>query len=120
MRYIGMICYEQKTLDELSKSEFDVLVVESLAYDEELRKGGHYLYSGVLQSVEKAKTLRVQAGKVLVTDGPFAEAKEQLGGFIVIEASDLDEAIRLASKIPPARRGSIEVRPIQELEPRRE
>jgi hypothetical protein len=111
-----MICYEQKTLDKLSQPEFDTLVAESLDYDDELRKAGHYLYSGALQSVKTAATLRIQSGKVTVTDGPFAETKEHLGGFIVIAAGDLDEAIRLASKIPPARLGSVEVRPIQELE----
>jgi hypothetical protein len=120
MRYLCMVCYEQKTLDNLSKPEFDALVGEALAYDDELRDGGHYLYSGALQSVETATTLRIQSGKVLATDGPFAETKEHIGGFIVIEARDLDEAIRLASKIPPARLGCIEVRPIQELEPRRD
>jgi hypothetical protein len=120
MRYLCMVCYEQKTLDSLSKPEFDSLVAEALAYDDELRKGGHYLYSGALQSVETATTLRIQSGKASITDGPFAETKEHLGGFIVIEARDLNEAIRLASKIPPARLGCIEVRPIQELEPRRD
>ena len=118
MRYLCMVCYEQKTLDNLSQPEFDALVAEALAYDDELRDGGHYLYSGALQSVETAMTIRIQSGKVLTTDGPFVEAKEQVGGFIVIEARDLDEAVRLASKIPPARLGCIEVRPIQELEPR--
>jgi hypothetical protein len=120
MRYLCTVCYDQKTLDNLSKPEFDALVTEALAYDDELRNGGHYLYSGALQSVETATTLRIQSGKVLATDGPFAETKEQLGGFIVIEARDLNEAIRLASKIPPLRLGSIEVRPILELEPRRD
>jgi hypothetical protein len=118
MRYLCMVCYDQKTLDDLSRPEFDTLVDDSLAYDTELRDGGHYLYSGALQSVETAKTIRIQSGKVLTTDGPFAETKEHLGGFIVIEARDVKEAIRLASKIPPARLGCIEVRPIQELEPR--
>jgi hypothetical protein len=111
-----MVCHEPKALDKLSTPEFDALVAESLAYDDELRNAGHYLYSGALQSIEKATTVRTQSGKVLLTDGPFAETKEHLGGFIVIEACDLDEAIRLASRIPAARLGAIEVRPIQELE----
>jgi hypothetical protein len=72
MRYLCMICYEQKTLDNLSTPEFDALVAQALAYDDELRAGGHYLYSGALQSVETATTLRIQSGKVLATDGPFA------------------------------------------------
>jgi hypothetical protein len=120
MRYLCMISYEQKTLDNLSKAEFDALADESLAYDEVLRLGGHYLYSGALQSVEKAATIRIQSGKAVATDGPFAETKEHVGGFIVIEARDLNEAIQLASKIPPLRLGCIEVRPIMELEPRRD
>ena len=120
MRYLCMVCYEQKTLDSLPKPEFDALVAEALAYDDELRKGGHYLYSGPLQSVETATTLRIQSGKVAVTDGPFVETKEHIGGFIVIEARDHAEAIQLASKIPPGRLGSIEIRPIRELEPRRD
>jgi len=115
MRYLCMICYEQATLANLAKPEFDALVVESLAYDDELRKGGHYLYSGALQSVETAATLRMQSGKALITDGPFVETKEHIGGFIVIEARDLDDAIQLASKIPAGRLGPIEIRPIQEL-----
>ena len=111
-----MICYEQQTLDKLSQPEFEALVTESLAYDDELRKAGHYLYSGALQSVQTAATLRVHLRKVMAPDGPFAETKEHLGGSLVIEAGYLDEAIRLASKIPPARLGSVEARPIQELE----
>jgi hypothetical protein len=120
MRYLCMVCHEQKALDSLSKPEFDALVAESLAYDDELRKGGHYLYSGALQSVQTATTIRSQPGGAELFDGPFAETKEHVGGFIVIEARDLDEALRLASKIPPVRLGCIEVRPIQELEPRRD
>jgi hypothetical protein len=115
-----MVCYQQATLDDLTMPEFDALVAEALAYDDELRKGGHYLYSGALQSVATATTLRNQSGKMVITDGPFVETKEHIGGFIVIEARDLDEAIQLASKIPPGRLGAIEVRPIQELEPRRD
>jgi hypothetical protein len=115
-----MVCPEQKALDGLSEREFNALVAESLAYNDELREGGHYLYSAALQSVQTATTIRTQSGNVQLTDGPFAETKEHLGGFIVIEARDLDEALRLASKIPVARLGCIEVRPIQELEPRRD
>ena len=118
MRFLCMVCYEQKALDNLSKAEFDALVAEALAYDEVLRDGGHYLCSGPLQSVETASTLRIKSGKVTAIDGPFTETKEHVGGFIVIEARDLDEAIRLASKVPPLRLGCIEVRPIRELEPR--
>jgi hypothetical protein len=119
MRYLCVICYEQSKFDTLSKRELDALVADSLAYDDELRRGGHYLYSGALQSVSTAATLCTQSDKLLVTDGPFAETKEHIGGFIVIEARDREEAVRLASKIPPGRLGPIELRPNQELEARR-
>jgi hypothetical protein len=115
MKYLCLIYFEEKKLDALSKTELDALIDEALAYDEVLRKSGHYLVSDALQSVQTATTVRVQNGKVSITDGPFAETKEQLGGFILIDARDLDDAIQVASKIPPARLGSVEVRPIEEL-----
>src|SRR5713101_7440599 len=101
----------------MSKSESDVRVDESVAYSDALRKSGHLIAAQALQPVQTATTGRVRAGKLSTTDGPFAETKEQLGGFILIEAGDLNEAIQAASKIPLARRGSIEVRPIKELTP---
>jgi hypothetical protein len=82
-----------------------------------LRERGMLLAAEPLQPVETATTVRVRNGKVSITDGPFAETKEQLAGFYLIEARDLNEAIQVASKIPPAREGSIEVRPVRELEP---
>jgi|SRR6185436_7923702 len=117
MRYLCLIYLEETKLDALSESEYDALVAESLAYDDELRRSGHYLVSDVLQPVETATTLRVRNRKLFLTDGPFAETKEQLGGFILIEARDLNEAIQVASRIPPGRIGSVEVRPIKELAP---
>ncbi|GAC1335814.1 MAG: YciI family protein [Collimonas sp.] len=86
------------------------------AYGEELRNSGHYIAGQALQSTDTATTLRVRNGQLSLTDGPFAETKEQLAGFYMIEARDLNEAIHLASKIPPARFGSIEVRPVRELD----
>jgi hypothetical protein len=115
MKYLCLIYYDEQKLDALSKRELDALIDEALAYDEVLRKSGHYLVSNALQSVQTATTLRVRNSKVSMTDGPFAETKEQLGGFILIDARDLDDAIQVASKIPPARLGSVEVRPIWEL-----
>lgn len=115
MKYLCLIYYDEATLNALSKQELDGLIDEALAYDEVLRKSGHYLTSDALQSVQTARTVRVHDGKVSLTDGPFAETKEQLGGFILIDAKDLDEATQVASKIPPARLGSVEVRPIWEL-----
>ncbi len=115
MRYLCMIYFEEKTLDALPRSEYDALVAEALAYDEELRKSGRFVVAQALQPVETATTLRIRKGKVSTTDGPFAETKEQLGGFILIDARDLNEAIQLAARIPPARLGGVEVRPIKEL-----
>ncbi|MGH7265839.1 MAG: YciI family protein [Candidatus Rokuibacteriota bacterium] len=115
MKYLCLVYFEEKKLDVLSGTERDALVGEALAYDEELRESGHYIVSDALQPVQTATTVRVRNGRVSTTDGPFAETKEQLGGFILIDARDLNDAIRVASKIPPARLGSIEVRPILEL-----
>ncbi len=115
MKYVCLVYVEETKLDALSKSELEALVDESLDYDDVLRRSGHYVASDALQSVQTATTVRVRSGKVVTTDGPFAETKEQLGGFFLIEARDLNDAIQVASKIPPARLGSIEVRPILEL-----
>jgi hypothetical protein len=117
VKYLFMIYYDEEKIDALPRSEYDSLVDESLAYDDTLRESGHYIASQALQPVRSAKTLHVRDGKVSVTDGPFAETKEQLGGFWLVEARDLDEAIRLASKAPPGRYGSLEVRPVLELMP---
>ncbi len=87
---------------------------ECVPFSAELRENGHYIAAEALQPVQTATTLRIRHGKVSTTDGPFAETKEQLGGFYLIEARDLNEAIRVASKIPPGRLGCIEVRPIRE------
>jgi hypothetical protein len=86
-----------------------------MAYGESLRKSGRYLAAEALQRVDTATTVRVRDGRVSLTDGPFAETKEQLAGFYLIDAKDLDEAVQVAAKIPPARVGSIEVRPVREL-----
>ena len=112
MKYLCLVYIEEKKLDALSTRERDALIDESLDYDEVLRKSGHYVASDALQSVHAATTIRIRNGKAFTTDGPFAETKEQLGGFFLIEARDLNDAIRVASKIPPARLGCIEVRPI--------
>ena len=115
MRYLCLVYIEEKKLNALSKVELDALIADALAYDDVLRKSGHYIVSDALQSVQTATTLRTRDGKLAITDGPFAETKEQLGGFILIEAQDLNEAMRVAAKIPPGRIGSIEVRPVWEL-----
>jgi len=114
MRYLCLICYDERKLEALSKEERDALAQEADAYCEELRNGGHYVASDALYSVSTATTLRITSGRLSTTDGPFAETKEQLGGFILIEARDLNDAIRLAARIPPARLGCVEVRPVKE------
>jgi hypothetical protein len=102
--------------DALSDIEQRALVDEHLDYDELLRENGYYLISAALQQPETAAIVRVRAGRLSITDGPFAETKEHVAGFILIEAQDLNEAIQVASKIPSARYGFIEVRPVWELE----
>ncbi len=115
MKYLCLVYLEEKKLDALAKDEIEALVAEALAYDDAMRRSGHYVCSEALESVEAATTVRVRNGRVSVTDGPFAETKEQLGGFILIEARDLNEAIQVASRIPPGRLGCIEVRPVADL-----
>jgi hypothetical protein len=108
MKYLCLVYLDEKRLDELPDEE-------CVAYDTSIRKSGHCIGSEALQSVQTATTVRVRNGKVSITDGPFAETKEQLAGFYLLEARDLNEAIQLAAKIPPARVGSIEVRPIRPI-----
>ena len=115
MKYLCMVFNEERLLDAMPRTEFQAFADEHLAYDDVLRGSGHYLVSNALQTVQAATTVRVRNGKISVTDGPFAETKEQLGGFYLIEARDLNDAIHVAAKIPAARCGSIEVRPIREL-----
>ena len=114
MKYLCLAYEEENTLNGLSKSEWDVLRAETLAYVDELRNSGRLISAEPLQSVNTAATVRVRGGKVSITDGPFAETKESLGGFFMINARDLNEAIQVASKWPSARLGSIEVRPIED------
>jgi hypothetical protein len=110
-----MVIVDEKKLNALSNSDSQALDDESLAYDRALRESGHFLAAQALQSVNTARTVRLRNGKLSVTDGPFAETKEQVGGFILIEAKDLNEAIQLAAKIPALRLGAVEVRPVKEL-----
>ncbi|MBT8766671.1 YciI family protein [Metapseudomonas boanensis] len=118
MKYLCMIYIDERKLAALPSSEFDAIVNECLDYSEQLKASGHYIGGNALESVQSATTLRHQGGRVTMTDGPFAETKEQLGGFYMIEARDLNEALQIAAKIPPGRLGSIEVRPIREPDAR--
>jgi hypothetical protein len=117
MKYLCLIYDEEKKVAAMPKSETDAFMGEYFAFTEGIQKSGHYLGGHALQSVQAATTVRVRNSKVSTTDGPFAETKEQLGGFYLINARDLNDAIQVASRIPSARRGSIEVRPIREFEP---
>jgi hypothetical protein len=114
MKYLCLAYEEEEKLNALSRSEWDTLRGETLTYVEALRKSGHLIVTQALQSARTGATVRVRSGKLSVTDGPFAETKEQLGGFFLIDARDLNEAIQVASRWPSARLGSIEVRPIEE------
>lgn len=115
MKYLCLVAVDEKQLEALSKGEGEALTDESFAYNKALRQSGHLIDAQVLQLAQTATTVRVRNGKLSVTDGPFAETNEQIGGFILIEANDLNDAIHVASKIPLARLGSIEVRPILDV-----
>ncbi len=115
MKYLCLVFFDEKKHNAMTEQEHRQLTDEALEYDDVLRRGGHFITANALQPVSSASTVRVRNGKVSVTDGPFAETHEQIGGFVLIEAKDLNEAIQLASGIPPIRLGGIEVRPIMEL-----
>jgi len=117
MKYLCLVYHAEAAIEALPEEERAALTADVLAYREELRRGNHYVASSPLEPVRSAATVRVRQGHVAVTDGPFAETREQLGGFYLIEARDLNEAIRLAARMPPARVGSIEVRALAEIEP---
>ena len=108
MKYLCLVYGEERALENCADRD-------CLAFDAAARDSGHVLASEALQPVATATTVRVRNGKVTVTDGPFAETKECLAGFYLMEARDLNEAIQLASRIPPAEIGSIEVRPVRTL-----
>ena len=116
MKYLCLVYYKEDIVDAMSDGQWKSLVGECLACGEGLRASGHMIGGEALQPVETATTIRVRDGKVSATDGPFAETKEQLAGFYYLEARDLDDAMRAASKIPPARFGSIEIRPVRDLQ----
>jgi hypothetical protein len=115
MKYLCLVYSDERDLQGLPDSPDDA---ECQAYSDALTDSGHLLSGQALQPVETATTVRVRNGRTTMTDGPFAETKEQLAGFYLIDARDLNEAIRIAERIPPARVGSIEIRPARELDPK--
>lgn len=119
MKYLCFCCEDESKLDALSEREWAGLREETYSYVDWMRENNHLVDARPLQSTATATTVRVRDGKVSTTDGPFAETKEQIGGYFLIEARDLNEAIRIASRWPAARFGSVEVRPVEEELPRK-
>lgn len=115
MKFVCLGYFDEEAWEALSENGKNALLDRCLAYDYVLREGGHFLGGEALQDAEKTVTLRHQEGKVVVTDGPFAETKEQIGGFLMIEAEDMDEAIELMSRHPGVQGGPFEIRPVEDM-----
>ena len=116
MRYVCLVYFEESALRNLNAHAKQQLDRDSMAYDTELQERGHLVVAHALESVTAAMSVRVRDARMSATDGPFMETKEALGGFVLIEARDLNEAVRIASKIPLAKLGTVEVRPIMNVE----
>jgi len=114
MKYLCLIYQDEQGALKVPTAEMEKAMAEYWAFTDDIKKTGHHIASNGLQPTKTATTVRVRNGKVSTTDGPFAETKEQLGGFYLIEAKDLNDAIQVAARIPSARWGSVEVRPIWE------
>jgi hypothetical protein len=115
MKYLCLVYLEEKILNAFPSHERRAISDEAMSYCEKLQKAGQLLTASPLHPVESATTVRVREGKTSTTDGPFAETKEQLGGFLMIDVPDLNDAIRIAAQFPATRFGSMEVRPMKEL-----
>ena len=115
MQYLLMIYHDENKDEKKSPAELERMMGEYFAFTEQVKARKVHVGSNPLQRISSATTVRVRDGKVLTTDGPFAETKEQLGGYYLIEAESPDEAAMIAAKIPGARFGSIEIRPIQKF-----
>ena len=116
MQYMLLIYDNEKIWPAMNEKERNALMGEYFAFTEEIKAAGKLVKGDALQSTQTATTVRVRDGKRLTTDGPFAETKEQLGGYYLVDAKDLDEAMALAAKIPSSRFGSIEVRPVMKFD----
>ncbi len=112
MKYLCLIYDDEAVVNAMPKAEQDAFMGEYFAFTDGIRESGQYIAGEALHPVSTATTVRIRNGRMSTTDGPFAETKEQLGGFYLVEARDLNEAIQVAAKIPSARTGSIEVRPV--------
>jgi hypothetical protein len=116
MKYLCLIYDDEKTMATMSKEQMDAFMGEYFTFTNEIAAAGKMLGGEELEPVHTATTVRIRNGRMTTTDGPFAETKEQLGGFYLLDATDLNEAIQIAARIPSARTGSIEVRPIRVYE----
>ena len=112
MKYMLLIHEDERAFQNLTESERQAIYAEYRHFSEDIASTGHYIGGSELQPSTSATSVRIRGGKRLVTDGPFAETREQLGGYYLVEAKDLDEALGLAARIPSARTGTIEVRPL--------
>lgn len=115
MKYLCLVYYSEAEVGQMSPEDWLALNYECVAYGEEIAASGHRLGGSALEPTTTAVTVRVRDGQTTVTDGPFAETREQLAGFYLLDAHDIDDAVRTAARIPPARLGSIEIRPVREL-----
>ena len=115
MKYLCLIYDDEKKAGTMSKSDLDALMTDYFAFTEDIKKSGHYVAGEALKPVQTATSVRIRNGKLSTTEGPFAETTEQLGGFYMVDAKDLNEAIQIAAKIPAAKTGTIEVRPVEEF-----
>ena len=115
MQYICLIYGDEQSFQGMGDEDRNQVMADYMAFTESIGKSGNLVAGDALQPTTTATTVRVRNGKISMTDGPYAETKEQLAGFYLIDANDLNEAVQVAAKIPPARVGSIEVRPVREL-----
>ena len=115
MKYLCLVYIDEKYAQAMTRSEMDALMAETFSYNEALQSSGRFISAANLHPAETATTISIHKGKATIIDGPFAETKEALGGFYLIEARDLNEAIQVASRSPSLRIGSVEVRPVEEL-----
>ena len=116
MQFMLVIYNDPNLVDTLPEGEYDAMMRKCLAHADELRQDGHLIESRMLDDSKRARTVRMRNGRLAATDGPFAEVKEVLGGFNLIEAADMDEAVRIAATFPWVRTGSVEIRPVEDIE----
>jgi hypothetical protein len=116
VKFLCLVYHDEKKLEAMDRDEWNALIDATEAFRDRHQESGHFLIGNPLEPVRETRTVRVRNRGVSITDGPFTETKEHLGGFFLIEARDLNEAIHVASQFPPAQLGTLEIRPIRELE----